>query len=535
MNRKNLDESNISINPINFGQVSSGNIKIKPLTIFIGPNNSGKSYVAMLIYSLYNSFNIDFPKYLMPYGRIFENERLFYEIFEDLYFGRLIRSKNTIRDTNNYINQLVNELVNEFDIKTELSDIEKFLCNKKNTLIVSDSLLNKIYGKYLRQVCEENLKSEIEKSFNCKIRKLIKIGKRKMQLKLRFDSDYINISTYRDNLKIEEFSIKNLKISIRKSSKKIGKDRRAPYRIGDVKKNSKNDYTIYIFHKIDEKNKNVLLTYIMYMIQSICRYHLYQIGKRGCYFLPAARSGILQGHKALMAGLIEQSSRVFIEGMDIPKFSGVVSDFLKSIINMPEMEKGIFYDLATELEQELLHGEVKYQSTAKAPYPEIIYEYQKSEIPLYRTSSTISELAPLILYLKYKVKPGDKLIIEEPEAHLHPENQRLLAKYIVKLIRRNVTLIITTHSDYFLRQLNNFIKLSKITKEKRIKKYDYTKDLFIMANEVSAYIFHLNEGKADTKIKSISISERDGISHDEFLKIDESLYEETVKIERDLK
>ena len=128
MNRKNLDESNISINPINFGQVSSGNIKIKPLTIFIGPNNSGKSYVAMLIYSLYNSFNIDFPKYLMPYGRIFENERLFYEIFEDLYFGRLIRSKNTIRDTNNYINQLVNELVNEFDIKTELSDIEKFLC-----------------------------------------------------------------------------------------------------------------------------------------------------------------------------------------------------------------------------------------------------------------------------------------------------------------------------------------------------------------------------------------------------------------------
>lgn len=36
----------IKINIKDFGSVSQGNIHLKPLTIFIGPNNSGKSYVA---------------------------------------------------------------------------------------------------------------------------------------------------------------------------------------------------------------------------------------------------------------------------------------------------------------------------------------------------------------------------------------------------------------------------------------------------------------------------------------------------------
>ena len=36
----------------NFGPIRSGQIKLKPLTIFMGSNNSGKSYAALLIYSI---------------------------------------------------------------------------------------------------------------------------------------------------------------------------------------------------------------------------------------------------------------------------------------------------------------------------------------------------------------------------------------------------------------------------------------------------------------------------------------------------
>ena len=40
-----------------FGPIAEGEIELKPLTVFIGPNNSGKSYAAMLIYSIFKTFN----------------------------------------------------------------------------------------------------------------------------------------------------------------------------------------------------------------------------------------------------------------------------------------------------------------------------------------------------------------------------------------------------------------------------------------------------------------------------------------------
>ena len=41
----------------NFGPIKKADITISPLTILIGPNSSGKSYSALLIHSILNSFN----------------------------------------------------------------------------------------------------------------------------------------------------------------------------------------------------------------------------------------------------------------------------------------------------------------------------------------------------------------------------------------------------------------------------------------------------------------------------------------------
>ena len=39
----------------NFGPLRKAEIDLKPMTIFIGPNNSGKTYAATMIYSLFQS------------------------------------------------------------------------------------------------------------------------------------------------------------------------------------------------------------------------------------------------------------------------------------------------------------------------------------------------------------------------------------------------------------------------------------------------------------------------------------------------
>lgn len=35
-----------------FGSIREGRVKLRPFTVFVGPNNSGKSYFAMLFYAL---------------------------------------------------------------------------------------------------------------------------------------------------------------------------------------------------------------------------------------------------------------------------------------------------------------------------------------------------------------------------------------------------------------------------------------------------------------------------------------------------
>ncbi len=508
----------------NFGQISSGAIKIKPLTIFIGPNNSGKSYGAILINSIFRSF----PE---------ESYRIYSKFYHENFFMLYFFGEQNItffeKRKATQLPDIINRLLEGIKIEREVEEIEKNIKNQnKKEFEIPESLLIKIYKRYLEELYEQTLKDEIEKSFNCKIGKLIRIGSRKFTLEIKFNSDNVTLKGSKKDLKIIDFSIGNLKIMVKKSPRVFLK---YPNILKGIKPKQhprkKGTYTISIPQHIKEGEEKLILAILIYHIKEICYKSIYNIGVGASHFLPAARSGILQGHKALMAGLIEQSSRVFIEGIQIPKFSGTVSDFMKAIIKMSQMEKGVFYRLAEELERELIHGEVKYESLENTLYPEIIYRFRETNIPLYRTSSTVSELAPLILYLKYLIKKGDMLIIEEPEAHLHPKNQRILAKYIVKLIRNKVNMIITTHSDYFLRQLNNFIKISGLPAEKR-QEYGYEKDLFLDPTEVSAYIFRLDREGNKSKIKSVKITTEDGILQDEFLKIDEALYEETIKIER---
>src|SRR5947207_4554784 len=47
-----------------FGPIRHANVRLRPLTIFVGPNNSGKSYMAMLIYSILRATNWALPPFI---------------------------------------------------------------------------------------------------------------------------------------------------------------------------------------------------------------------------------------------------------------------------------------------------------------------------------------------------------------------------------------------------------------------------------------------------------------------------------------
>ena len=102
-------------------------------------------------------------------------------------------------------------------------------------------------------------------------------------------------------------------------------------------------------------------------------------------------------------------------------------------------------------------------------YPEFYYQPEgwKENLPLMNTSSMVSELAPVVLYLRHVVRPGEVLIIEEPESHLHPAMQVEFIRHLAAAVRSGVRIMITTHSEWVLDELTNLVRLWELPKSRR--------------------------------------------------------------------
>ena len=79
------------------------------------------------------------------------------------------------------------------------------------------------------------------------------------------------------------------------------------------------------------------------------------------------------------------------------------------------------------------------------------------------SSSSVRALLDIGFYLRCRAKPGDLLIIDEPELNLHPVNQRALARLVARLVNHGILVFMTTHSDYIVKELNTLIMLHPAT------------------------------------------------------------------------
>ncbi|MGL4473075.1 MAG: AAA family ATPase [Shewanella sp.] len=118
---------------------------------------------------------------------------------------------------------------------------------------------------------------------------------------------------------------------------------------------------------------------------------------------------------------------------------------------------------------------------------------EKVELPMHLSSSATKSLYLLDLYLRHIAKIGDVLIIDEPELNLHPDAQRLLAQLLVRVVKAGIKIIITTHSDHLLRELNTLVMLSSSNIDEQEKsvifdKYSLSSDDLIEPSRVKAYV-----------------------------------------------
>ena len=117
-------------------------------------------------------------------------------------------------------------------------------------------------------------------------------------------------------------------------------------------------------------------------------------------------------------------------------------------------------------------------------------EKDSFNIPMHLASSTVSEMTFLYAFLKYHDYRNDHLlIIDEPECHLDTANQIQLTRILTRIVNSGTKVLITTHSDYIIKEINNLIMLKGDFEEKEevVKRLGYEETDMLSPTSVRAY------------------------------------------------
>ena len=135
-----------------------------------------------------------------------------------------------------------------------------------------------------------------------------------------------------------------------------------------------------------------------------------------------------------------------------------------------------------------------------------MFSYQpegwKEDLPLMNSSSMVSELAPVILYLRHIVQPGDVLIIEEPESHLHPKMQVEFIRQLAAVVHSGIRVMLTTHSEWVLDELANLVHLWDLT-ENTAERHVEGADFALNPEEVGVWLFEPKQRPRGSVVKEI--------------------------------
>lgn len=243
------------------------------------------------------------------------------------------------------------------------------------------------------------------------------------------------------------------------------------------------------------------------------------------HYLPADRTGIMHAHSVVVRSLIGQASHAGIRRqVELPMLSGVLADFLEKLIDLPEA-RSRYGKIVEVMESDLLGGSVE-STKSDAGYPSFSYlpSGWTNGLPLMNASSMVSELAPVALYLRHVVRSGELLIIEEPESHLHPAMQVLLAQFLARVAKSGLRLLVTTHSETFLEALSNVIVLDSVPVAERTEISG--NDSTMPQEDVGVWLFHHNADTPGSRVKEIKLNMESGTFPTQFEVVNKALYDD---------
>ena len=488
----NANRTRIRIEVSNYGPIAEAGIDLRPLTVFVGPSNTGKSYLAILTYALHRFFSgasstteigVSTPSrassLLLPFGDFSVNEG------------------NIERDL-----EVLLEWIQQLGSRQE---------SNRHSVGLPDEVAS-LVRRQLRphQLWNEILPGELARCFGtADAGWLVRHGAK--------SGSTISIKYLDENAETKDVPLRfdfNLDGRRFSSSSSVSDSVRLSIDSAFASNLERRSGFFRSWPSEGTKSQAWLLqTIVEELAGSVGSTMLTPLSK-SAHYLPADRTGVMHAHQVVVASMISSAPTAGLRNnISLPSLSGILSDFLLRLLSLGNDEsprrQARLDDMSANIENRMLLGTIQTDRSNRI-YPVFSYLPRgwKNELPLMNSSSMVSELAPVVLYLRYVVERGDVLIIEEPESNLHPSMQVELVRQLAAVVNSGVRVMLTTHSEWVLEELANLTRLSDLVAEKRTG--SLKTEPALDRRDVGVWLFEKNGSEEGSRVKEIPLDPDEG-------------------------
>ena len=496
-------EKRLELTVQNFGPIAEGTVELRPLTVFVGPSNTGKSYLATLIYALHKSF--DGADYLrVPRG-----------LLRSRSSGDLGLTESDVAEISDWVDTMLVDEESTSRRRLILREFSEPIELPERIGLMTRTVINNV--------------SELSKALREEIARCFAIDQVE-NLSGHYREHNGSMFSLRGNFSGSMRDKNSWRYKLVVSGQESGTDtllsEKTPLRITKVE-----------FPRLlamgQPKRREIEASALVRSIARTIASDVVAPLSSPAYYLPADRAGVMHAHRVVVRALIANASRATLHReLPLPVLSGVLGDFLEQLLDLADYRIDGDYDgLATHLETKIMRGDIGVEKD-QIDYPSFIYRPHgwQHDLPLMNASSMVSELAPVVLYLRYVVEPGETLIIEEPESHLHPAMQVEFIRVLAAAVKAGVRIIITTHSEWVLEELANLVRLSELSPERRNGIED--PGIALGHDEVGAWFFEPNAEDGGSVVREIPLDTESGTFPAGYGLVTESLYKRWSMINR---
>ncbi len=501
--KDNSTENSLELEVSNFGPIREARIDLRPLTVFVGPSNTGKSWLAILIYALH--------RYFGDHDNFGDHDRIPRFL---LHRPSRMFMKDEGKPPQDKVDAIFNWLQQEFGNGGRLES------GSAGSIDIPDFVADEIRSWFNAQ--GDRIGFELRRCFgidatNKLVRKKSRGGGH-VVIRKHLSGESTSLEhklALRGNNTEFQVSIPD-KITIQKESHL----HRYFGRLLDIKSSDGSD-TYFMFWRLIE------------ILADFIRTRFFGSLNAPAFYLPADRTGVMHAHSVVVSALIESAAMTGLRpAAQTPMLSGVLADFLERLIEPGHAphRRGQSRGHGDRIERSILGGSVSIDRSGVTNYPHFTYRPDgwQDDLPLMNASSMVSELAPVVLYLRHWVMPGNVLIVEEPESHLHPAMQVEFTRQLALLVDSGIRVIITTHSEWALEELGNIVQRSRLSKKQR--KGLSGEDIALRPDQVGAWLFKEKRSLQGAVIEEVGLDSETGLYPADFDAVSEELYNDSANI-----